>query len=55
MCDTVSNRMKRHCLPLTYAFSPSHIKSVLVGMVTEYESKFARSHFNRRYISLSDF
>ena len=40
MPETTCEKIKRHCLPLTYAFTPSHMKSVLIGMVTEYESKF---------------
>lgn len=39
MPETTREKIKRHCLPLTYAFSLSHIKSVVVSMVTEYESK----------------
>jgi hypothetical protein len=40
MSGTTCERMKRYCLPCAYAFSPSHMKSVLIGLVTEYESKF---------------
>ena len=39
MCGTTCEKIKRRCEPFTYAFSPSHLKSVLIGMVTEYESK----------------
>ena len=39
MPETTCEKVKRHCAPFTYAFTPSHIKSVLVGTVTEYESK----------------
>ena len=42
MSETTCEKIHRHCLPFTYAFSLSHIKSVLIGMVTEYESKFPR-------------
>ncbi len=40
MPETTCESIKRRCLPLTYAFSPSHMKSVLISLVTEYESKF---------------
>jgi hypothetical protein len=44
MPETTCEKIKRHCLPLTYAFSFSHVKSVLIGMVTEYESKLFYIH-----------
>jgi hypothetical protein len=40
MPETTCGKLKRRCLPFTYACSFSHIKSVLIGTVTEYESKF---------------
>jgi hypothetical protein len=43
MPETTCEKIKQHCLPFTYAFSFGHIKSVLIGMVTEYESKFLYS------------
>lgn len=39
MSETTCEKVKRQCLPLTYAFSLGHIKAVLIGMVSEYESK----------------
>ncbi|CAF1458698.1 unnamed protein product [Rotaria sordida] len=38
MSETTCEKIKRHCQPFTYAFSLSHVKSVLIGMVTEYET-----------------
>jgi P2X purinoceptor 4 len=40
MSETACEKIKRYCLPFTYAFSLSHIKSVVIGLATEYESKF---------------
>jgi hypothetical protein len=40
MPETTCEKMKRRCQPLAYAFSPNHMKSVFISMVTEYESKF---------------
>ncbi len=39
MPETTWEKIKRHCEPFTYAFSPGHIKSVFISMVSEYESK----------------
>ncbi|UJR33642.1 hypothetical protein I4U23_021075 [Adineta vaga] len=38
MPETTCEKLKRHFSPFTYAFTPSHIKSVLIGTVTEYET-----------------
>ncbi len=40
MSETNCEKIQRHCLPFTYAFSFSHFKTVLISMVSEYESKY---------------
>ncbi len=39
MPETTCAKLKRHCSPFAYIFGPSHMKSVLLSAVTEYESK----------------
>ncbi len=47
MAETTCEKIKRCCMPCTYAFSFSHIKSVVISMLTEYESKFFTFNKNK--------
>ncbi|CAF0726137.1 unnamed protein product [Adineta steineri] len=38
MPETTCEKIKRYCSPFTYACAPSHLKSVLLSSVTEYET-----------------
>jgi hypothetical protein len=39
MSESIYNKFQRRCSLILYAFSPTHIKDVCVGMATTYESK----------------
>ncbi|CAF1315763.1 unnamed protein product [Adineta steineri] len=38
MSESVCDKLQQHCALIAYAFSPSHIKDVVVGMATTYET-----------------
>lgn len=46
MPRTIERNFSRHCGLFLYAFTPTHIKEVMVGLLTTYESK--TSGFSRR-------